>query len=213
MKSGDQIYLLLATLTWGRAALFGALATGFYFIALYNDGSALQRTLAETRAQIAQTEQQIKITKDALTNADRFEKEVKSAVEQFHKVYEIMPEKMSVAELTTISSDLAARAGLKLVRTEPKSIPERTDFYEASRLGLALEGSFSQVLMFLSYISKVSRLMTLEKVELVSLNGTDPELPILSFSGTLVGYRYLRPPGGPSADPSAAKPGGASGGQ
>lgn len=189
--NSEQLYVMLANLEWKRAVVFGSLLGILYFLAFYDDGSLYRRNLEQIQGQIQQTEQQLKVTKEAFDNAARFEQEVKTAVDQFSTVTEYMPESMGPSEMMSIVTDLVGKTGLKLVKTEPRPGGERAEFYEPVRMMVALEGSFSQVLMFLSHLSKVPKLITFEGAELATVANTDPEMPRLLFSGTIIGYRYL----------------------
>ncbi len=182
----------LANLSWGKVFLGMLLAGGVYWAALYDDGSTLQSQYAIASQELADAEKQLKKTKEAVANADRFEREVRDTIEQFTKIVEFMPEKASTAEMVTLVTDLAAKSGAKLTKTEPRAGSEKADFYEMYRLNLALEGSFSQIVMFLSYLSRVPRLMTFDKVEMLGERVGDQEVAKLIFNGTLVNYRYTK---------------------
>jgi len=190
--TSEQLYLTLATLNWKRVVAVSAILAALYFLLVYDNGETIDRNVQQIQTQITQTEHQIKVTKEAFADAERFEREVKATVDQFSMVMDYMPEDMSSSELMTIVSDLAANTGLKLMKTEPITGGERTTFYEPVRMSFALEGSFVQVLTFLSELSKVPRLITFEGIELSSLANTDPEMPQLLFTGTIVAYRYIK---------------------
>lgn len=189
--NSDQLYIMLATLNWKRAVAFGAILAALYFLLVYDNGEVIDRNMQQVQTQISQAEHQIKVTKEAFADAERFEREVKATVDQFSMVIDYMPENMGPSELMTIVSDLTAKTGLKLVKTEPVAGGERTNFYEPIRMSFAFEGSFAQILTFLSELSSVPRLITFEGVELSTLANTDPEMPQLSFTGTIVAYRYI----------------------
>jgi Tfp pilus assembly protein PilO len=182
----------LANLSWGKVFLGMLVAGGVYWAALYDDGSTLQSQYAIASQELADAEKQLKKTKEAVANADKFEREVRDTIEQFTKIVEFMPERASTAEMVTLVTDLAAKSGAKLTKTEPRPGSEKADFYEMYRLNLALEGSFSQIVMFLSYLSRVPRLMTFDKVELTGERTGEQEVAKLAFTGTLVNYRYTK---------------------
>ena len=73
--------------------------------------------------------------------------------------------------------------------------------------GQGHETTFAQVVAFLSGITRIPKLMTLDDFTLeMTQNNTDQETPRLSAAGTLLGYRYVR-----VSVPAEAKPGDANG--
>ena len=81
---------------------------------------------------------------------------------------------------------------------------ERKDFYEMTRLDFSIQGSFSQVVLFLSSLSKIQRLLTFDQLKLKSSAATpSAENPNVELSGVLVGYRYVKE-ADPAADPTNA---------
>lgn len=187
----EKFFLSLAEASWGRTLIAGFFAFGLYYMLAYNDGSALNSMINQANQELNEAETQLKATKDAVANADRFEREVKSIVDQFTHVVDFMPRKVSSAELTTIISELSNRSGAKLLKTEPRSNKDAATFYDTTRLAFTLEGSFSQIVMFLSQLSRVPKLMTFERTELFADDNADLEAPKLTFNAVLVGYSYI----------------------
>ncbi len=189
--NSEQLYSMLASLSPRSAMLIGAVLAVLYYLLVFDNGASLDQNLQQAQARIVEAEQQLKATQEAFANAERFEREVKSIVDQFAVVIEYMPEGMNSTDLMSIVSELTTKTGLKLVRTEPISGGEKGTFYEPIRMSFAFEGSFAQILTFLSEISKVPRLITFEGVDLSTVPNSDPEMPQLLFSGTIVAYRYI----------------------
>lgn len=201
----NQLIFKLAELSWPKVLLGGLFVTLAYFATMYDSGSTLTEETQSAIQQAQETEKLLKVTREKIANADRFEKEVQDLVEQFNRIVEYMPAKLSSADLTTVVADLAPKSGVRLLKTEPRTGTEKGEFYETSRLVFTVEGKFSEIVMFLSGISRVPRLMTFERAEIVTARASeDLESPKLTFSGTLVGYRYLAPKAPAVAGQSAA---------
>jgi Tfp pilus assembly protein PilO len=205
----NRFFIFLAGLDMIKILGIGALVAVLYFFVIFDNGQSLKTQIEQLETQAATTQTEIKTVKDALANADRFEREVKDTVEQFTHITDFMPEKLTTAGLVTTLSELTTKAGLKLTKTEPKSGSERVDFYEITKVAFAVEGSFTQLMSFLSGISKAQQILTIDGLKIeVAQNSADPESPRIVAEGVLFGYRYLNT--NPLATPNkagAAKPG------
>ncbi len=193
MDAVNQLVTILVQLNWGKTLGVGVLVAGLYYIALFDDGSVLQEQLSQFQQEYTQAEKDIAATKEALANADRFEREVKDTVDQFARITEFMPEKISGSEMITLVSDLCKRAGLKLLKVEPRQAGEKVEFYETTKVMFSIEGTFSQTLAFLSALSRIPKLMTIDDFFIdVAQSNSNQETPRLIASGILLGYRYVR---------------------
>jgi len=211
----NQLLIKLAVLPWFKVLGIGVLAGGLYYLVLFSDGQAQLDQLAQTQQQVAQTEKEIAAVKEALANADRFEREVKDTVDQFTHIIDFMPTKITTSMLTSTISDACTKSGLRLLKIEPKDEKQRVEFYETTRVGFSLEGNFTQLVNFLSALSRAPRMMNFDGLAIsVSNDSTDIEVPRLVAAGVLVGFRYMPPesavdsaakqnPGAPNAAPTS----------
>lgn len=188
----NQLFLKFAALQWFKVLIVGALAVGLYYVALFSDGQPQMDQVTQIQQQLAQTEKEIAAVKEALANADRFEREVKDTVDQFGHIVDFMPTKITTSMLTATISDTCTKSGLKLLKIEPKTGNERIEFYETTRVAFSVEGTFLQLVNFLSSLSRVPRMMNLDGLTInVSDSTNDIETPRLVTSGVLVGFRYI----------------------
>lgn len=200
----NQLLTKFAALQWFKVLGIGLLVGLGYYYSFFSDGQLQLDQLAQTQQQVAQTEKEIAAVKEALANADRFEREVKDTVDQFAHIVDFMPTKITTSMLTATISDACTKSGMKLLKIEPKDDKTRVEFYETTKVGFSVEGNFTQLVTFLSALSRVPRMMNFEGFGIsVSNDSNDIEVPRLVAAGVLVGFRYIPPT--PTAD-SAAKP-------
>jgi Tfp pilus assembly protein PilO len=205
----DKYIIKFVELPWNRILAAGLVAAFVYWYLFFDSGATLRAEQEQAQQQHAELERLLKVTKDKIADADRFENEVRELVEQFNRATELMPAKMSTAELTTTVTEMVTRAGARLIQTEPKLGGPKGDFFETTGLAITVEGSFSQIAMFLSFLSRVPKLFTFDKVEVGTVTGSDAESPILTFRGVLLGYRYTEQAPALLAKPPTPKPNGA----
>ena len=182
----------LADLAWFKVLILGVFFVAGYRFSYYDDGSKLEERLSQAQVKLKESEIQLLKMKAAMSDANKFEQEVRSSIEQFERITEFMPERMGAADLTTLIGDQAVKAGARVSKTEPRGQGDKTDFFESSKIAFSIDGDFLQITAFLSNLSRVPRLLTFEKIEVQRAAGTDPERPKLQCKGVLIGYRYLR---------------------
>lgn len=190
----NKLVIQIATIGWSKILLISALMAGFYYAAVFDDGSEHRTKLNAQNQALAVAKKQLQETKDAVASAERFEREVKDTVDHFNTVVpQLMPEEVSAADLMAVLSDASSKSGAKLVKTEPRPGVEKADFYDTTRIALSLEGKFSQVVLFLASLSRVPKIMTFQSLELSSEDDSGTvEAPKLAFNGVLTAYKYVK---------------------
>lgn len=191
-----QKYILqLGELTWSKVFGFGFLAGALYYFLYFDNGASIEAETARLTTRLADSERQLRDTKEAMADAERFEKLLRQNEIQFEKVMDYLPQETNSNELTRLISVTAQSSQAQVKSTSPVQTIEKKDFYEMTRINFALQGGFSQVVMFLSLLSKVPKLLTFDKLEIRS-DGQDKaaegETPTVILDATLVGYRYLK---------------------
>jgi Tfp pilus assembly protein PilO len=200
----EKYILQLGDMTWSKVIIGGLIAAGAYWGLYYDDGSTLETAIQTLNSTYTESERQLRETKDAMADAEKFEKAVRQNEIQFEKVLEYLPQEINANELTRMVNTQAAEATTRVQMTKAIEVVEKKDFYEMTRLEFSLQGTFSGVVGFLSLISKIPRLLTFDKLQIKMLRSGE-DIPSVELSGVLVGYRYLK-----EVDPAAAAPGTAS---
>ncbi|CAN5487362.1 hypothetical protein BH10BDE1_BH10BDE1_25250 [soil metagenome] len=213
----EKYILQLGDMTWSKVIIGGLIAAGAYWGLYYDDGSTLENSITALSSKYTESDRQLRETKEAMADAEKFEKAVRQNEIQFEKVLEYLPQEINANELTRLVNQQAQLSGPRVQSTKAIEVVEKKDFYEMTRLEFALQGSFSQVVLFLSSLSKIQRLLTFDKLQ-IKMQRSDDEVPSVELSGILVGYRYLKDadPAGQSAtgggtpnatgEPSGTKP-------
>lgn len=193
----NKYIVQLAELDWLKVVGVGIALAAVYYFLMYDNGAALEANIKAANDRLATAKTQLQNTERAMENANRFEKEMQATSRQFEKITEFMPPTIGAAELTAIINQQAQASGVR-PKIEPKGEDAPSGFYQTSRVDLQLEGTFAQIVTFLSYLSRVPRLLTFDHVELKQPEGGGT----LTFSGTLIAYRYLKDASG-DATPKA----------
>lgn len=188
----EKYILQLGEFTWSKVIVGGLIAAGAYWGLYYDDGSNLENAIKGLQGQYTESERQLRETKEAMADAEKFEKAVRQNEVQFEKVLEYLPQEINSNELTRLVNQQAQLSGPRVQSTKAVESIERKDFYEMTRLDFAIHGNFSQVVLFLSSLSKIQRLLTFDKLKLRVSTTSKDDVPAVELSGLIVGYRYVK---------------------
>ncbi len=191
----EKYILQLGEFTWSKVIVGGLIAAGAYWGLYYDDGGLLETGIKTLEATYEESARQLAETKEAMADAEKFEKAVRQNEVQFDKVLEYLPQEINANELTRLVNQQAQLSGPRVQTTKALELIERKDFYEMTRLDFSISGSFSQVVLFLSSLSKIQRLLTFDKLKIKSSQTTATDVPVVELSGVLVGYRYVKDSG------------------
>jgi Tfp pilus assembly protein PilO len=117
---------------------------------------------------------------------------------QFQEMVDYMGPDSNFSNLILSLQKEAMSSGAVVKSTKPDNKIEDVDFYAITKVTLVMEGTYAQLVLFLSNVSKLNRLVTVEKLELEqhssSSASAEPGTDLISFTGTFVGYKYVSKP-------------------
>lgn len=190
----------LAVMPWARVFLIAGLIAALYWQFGLEPGVTEEQFQAAESAR-EQAKESLASTQKAVADLKKFRDELDAMNAQFQQVVELMPAEVNVADFMLMIREEATKSGARVKKLEPAKEITKVDFYEARKLELSLEGTYAQILTFLSNLSRLKRLVTVDKLVLTQTTTPEQETKV-AFSGTLVSYRYLeKVPTGASSTP------------
>ncbi len=181
----------LASLDWPKVMLGSILVAALYYGTLYDTGVELDQRVQASEHKLIDTKAKLERTKAADKKVKLFVQKVESAEQQFKEVIEYMPPEINLGNFLQRVKDQASAAGATVQTFSPSSETQKRDFYEIRKFDLQINGNFSQIVLFLSNLSKMPLLLTFDKIEIKTAGG-EFDNPKLAFKGTLLGYRYVK---------------------
>lgn len=121
-------------------------------------------------------------------NLDAYEKQLKRMHEDFGALLRQLPSKTEIEALLRDVSQTAQEDGLSQHLFRPEG-EQRKGFYAQKPISMDYSGSYQQIARFVSDVSALPRIVTLENFRLHPVNSGDGSQ--LSFSVTAYTYRYL----------------------
>lgn len=173
----------------------GAVAlAGLYYWMYFDSGSGIQGRIDSQTQEMEAVKKSLSDTEAVIGDKQKFEQEYNTVSDQFRAAIEYLPSSFNIQSLLKQIYNEARSAGIELEKTVP--LPSTgagggsKQFYEELNIDVTLSGTYPQLTLFLSYISRLQRIVNIRNVE-IKFEKLADSTPFLTMKGTLVSYRYL----------------------
>ena len=206
----NNVLIRLAVMTMQKVAIIGVALAVVYYFTMYNDGSTIETQIQKVQVDIQQEETKAQQAEAALKEVERVRAAVGALGEQFRVVSQALPSEVQMADIVRTVDTISKTAGVSVKSKEPQPVINH-DYYEEIPLKISMEGTFSEVTMFLYYISSLQRVMRIKSfvISVPQGNGgvNSPLAPVghLSFDGEIESFRFIPE----KASAASGTPGGA----
>lgn len=184
---------VLRRLTMGRAFLIGLCLAAFYYYVMFDKGITQTGSISAANARLVELEAQMLDAQQKLDNAAVYKKTAAEVGTTIEKLLTLIPEQFGLSDLMRIVSNEAKSAGSSLSSIEPKdtSVSAIAPEFEELTVGIELNGSFLQHMVFLSNLTKVNQILIVRKFDLIHTSDSrGDEAPVVSLKADIVAYRY-----------------------
>lgn len=201
----------LQQLTFGKALIISVVVAFLYYMLMYNDGTVLEQTIASTNSQIQTQEQEVEKIKVAIADAERYQQTKNALGSELDSVLKAIPEQLSTSDVMKLLSTEAKNLSLNIVTLNGNTTGggqynqnsnQAPVFYQTVPVTITLEGTYTNLMLFLSALTKSDKIITAAQLTLENkaANVTDDAGPtLLRLTGEFNAYRYLAPPPQPGA--------------
>ncbi len=170
-----------------QIVVFGGFFLGVYYFTLYNDGSALQKSRADIQAGIQQTEAQVKKTQQELLDIKAFEKEVLNQEEDVKYLMNFIPSSLTFTDISDLLINEAKSSGVNIGLKRDESIDQKEgEEYHTLNVKLSVNGSFSQILLFLSKLTNQKRILIVHDIDM----RVNRQTRLIEADMSISAYRY-----------------------
>ncbi len=185
MKLEDRI----KNLTTQQTIIATFVIAAAYFFLVFGGGGRIDDQIKKSKKDFKTKEQTLINTEMAMQNAAKFQEEVRRTNARFKEMLEFIPVDFSIADFMQLLSTEAESSGNKVVQIQPRLTDQEPALYEELLVELTIEGTYSQILTFLSRLTKINRIINMGGIRLSTIEA-DPISPVLRFQTVVYGYRY-----------------------
>lgn len=183
---------LLSELEMPKAIIIGLVVALFYRFTSYDNGSALEQQIKTGEQNVINLTAEVKRLKRDMVLVEKFTTTKKILGETFDKLIRYLPEDFNVNDQMKIISTEAKTAGANIVSIAKGRGGKQFQFYEEISVKVELEGTFTQVMMFLSRLTRLNKVIVVRDMTIKKVRSSGSEEGIkVSFGSNLVGYRYI----------------------
>lgn len=186
----NSLLLKLAALSTQRLLLLGLFLAGVYFVTLYDDGSAIKTQISNIDSQLQLQLQKEKETDKALQEVEKIRATVGELSEQFRIVSQALPSEIQMSDIIREVDRVAQISGVIIKSKEPRANVSH-GYYEEIPLHIVMQGSFSEMGLFLYNIASVERMMKAKDFSMTRLSIDKTMSGKLLFEGQVVSYRFV----------------------
>lgn len=147
--------------------VFGCLFIGVYFFTLYDNGDSIKTATSGVRTNITQVEGQILNKQKEIENVKIFKREFLKDEKEIKYLLNFIPPSLTFTDVTTLLINEAKSAGINIgLKRDSKSDKEEDSEYRTLNIQLTVNGSFSQILLFLSKLTAQKRILIVNKINI-----------------------------------------------
>lgn len=181
----------------GVVVLLGILVAAYQYYDFYvNRLPVMHSQVQAFEAALARKQNELRRLQKFAQNIDKIKAELRELNVTLESVLEHMPRTFDLSALLRKLTVLGKNSGVSIVDFKPAQKEERpgNSFYAKSEIGFQLNGSFTQIMVFIDQVSRIKRLTNLENikfsVESVQRATASRDTPILARA-TITAFRFV----------------------
>jgi type IV pilus assembly protein PilO len=175
-----------------RLLILAGIVTAFYYFTLFDDGGSIDQRSLQIQQQLSEEQKKVGESEKAIKRVEQIRASLASLHEQFKVAAQQLPEEIKASEILKTVDTLAKSAGVSIKVKEPREA-KKEEIVETLPLHIRLQGSYSEVTMFLYYISimeRITRITSFTMQPAPTLLGVKSKPGTLAFDGEIMSYRY-----------------------
>lgn len=176
----------VAYMKTSTALVIMAVSSFFYFRSGYDSGSTLETQITAAQAKLASETEKKGKTEEAQKIAEDARKSVKKLAEDFDKISKKLPSNISSVDMNKAINQFVSQSGVKQLSVRPGTEVKK-EIYQEFPFAVQLEGSFSQIAVFLYSVAKAERITAVKEFTILRPEPLG-DLP-LKFEAVVTSYK------------------------
>ncbi|MBT4761245.1 MAG: type 4a pilus biogenesis protein PilO [Bdellovibrionaceae bacterium] len=182
----------LEKLTMSRAVLVGILMAAIYYFTMYDGGERVMGQINTIKQTIVANKKVIADVERAIKTVEAFARKVEALGDKFEKLVKYIPEDFTAIDQMKLVSKQAKAAGTNIQQIGRGTEGEKLNFYQELNVNVNLVGTYTQIVLFLSYLTKLDKVLVMKEMNMSTLGSVKGGEPVkIRFSGRVTGYRYI----------------------
>ncbi len=179
-----------------RVLILAAVVSGLYYLLIFDNGSKWKAQTATALQRKSEIETETVTVDKEIQEINNLKAAQERDAEKLNTLFAYIPEKLTKVEIMrTISTEAkAVGANINSIRDSAGGSSgqnQKSEFYEEMAVEVDLAGTFPQLLLFLSNLTRINQIMSVENLTLNVVQGATSENMALSMAAMIKAYRYI----------------------
>jgi len=175
-----------------QALIIGLALMGIYYLAVFKSGEATKTSSSQMRIEISNKKLELEKADRLISQNQSITQDEREKLAYLNEVMQIVPTEFTGTELMRILSNEIKASGASLVRlvdsTPAVLNADSKNFLERVQVQVEVQGTFSQILVFLSYLTRVDRLLVLGDYK-IETSAESTRARGVKFTADVFGYK------------------------
>jgi len=180
-------------LSLGIAILISGGIAGLYYFFKFDNGKSIKNATENIKIKQTEANEKIKKLNTQLKKNKEMEKTMSLMGDEMNKFLTYIPNKMSSSMILNYLNKTATDSGVDLKDIVNHNSSKKEEFYEKLRVTITVEGFFTQVLVFLSKLTSLDKILTVEEFSLQDIKKqkkSSTALDEVRMRMDIYGYKY-----------------------
>lgn len=191
----ERLKRITVGMSFGISLFLGVL----YYFSMYDDGTSLETQISSLRSQYEASQTEFENLKKAIADAERFKITVATLGAEMDRILLALPAKLTSLDLMKIISTEAKTVGVDILNvtssgTAPNMKSEgETQFYEGVPIDVSLSGTYNQIMLFLSNLTRLDKIIVAKRLAFNSSTSgsVTGAAPTITLAASFHAYRYI----------------------
>ena len=187
---------VLGQLSLGSFIIIGIILGGLYRVFKYDTGKGIVNEIKRMESQKNTIKGEINDLKGKLNGLQEMDRSINMMGSEINRFLRFIPNKMTSSMILNHLNVHAKAAGVSLENINNRGGNQKEDFYEKIKISVTVKGLFTQVLIFLSNLTGLTEIITVENFDLVEVQQRGQKIGRLKevkMRMDIYGYRYIAP--------------------
>ena len=170
--------------------------SGLYYFFKYDKGESIKDEIERIEGQKNAVQKKINDLKANLNDLQEMDKAMNRMGGEVNRLLKFIPNKVTSSMILNHLNIQAKSAGVDLEDINNRGGSETEGFYEKLKISVTVKGLFAQILVFLSKLTSLSEVVTVENFDLIEVQQRGQQvggLKEVKMKMDIYGYRYITP--------------------
>ena len=187
---------IISDLQFSLTVILSVIIGGGYYFWKYNNGNSIDSEIKKLTSSISQVEQEIQSLRSKQAELQSTSTAFKSVGTEIKELYRYIPHQLKSSQVLKYVNTLTKQSGVHLEDVHNYGSVKKEKLYEKIKISMVIKGFFSEILLFLTSLTKLDIIVTVEKFMIqnsTNANNSTGFVDELRMSMDIYSFRYINP--------------------